>query len=568
MILQSLCNFYHRHDITLSPYGFEHQAIPFIVVINDKGDFVEIIDTRRLKGKHKVPESFLVPQTVKKTSRVTANLLWDVSEYALGVDFKNNPEKTGSQFEAFKSRLEPYREHSEVALLCRFLESLDEQNITSSEHWDEIKKSNPKVSFLLEGSDSLICQSERFTRLYIQKLGDDAGVISLPCLITGQKADIALLHPAIKYLHGAQSSGTNIVSFNSPAFTSWSKKQGVNAPVSKKAAFEYTAALNYLLANKEYHFRIGNITGVFWSEEQTDIGKHFREVFVDNPDSDDGAVEQAYERIQEINANKNHAFHVLGLAPSNARISICYWYRLSIAELQRALRLWHQDVEIVGMKTFGHPSFEWMLRCLCRGNKIKYLPDRYSTDLMGAVLTGAQVPHTIMMAVLDKVRKYKIRVNDAHVGLLKVCLNRKYRTEGRQDMQLKVRLDEQNCQPGYVLGRLFSVFERLQEEAHRSRLSATIASRYYSGASIRPQTVFNALFQLHIHHLRKLRNPGRVNNFRKMISDLMQKIDEIPSNLSSEQQSLFAVGYYHQRQSFYSSDKDMNADSEDSDEFE
>ena len=135
-------------------------------------------------------------------------------------------------------------------------------------------------------------------------------------------------------------------------------------------------------------------------------------------------------------------------------------------------------------------------------------------------------------------------------------------------MELKAALDEENAEVGYLLGRLFSMFERLQEEAHRSNLGSTITSRYYSGASTRPQSVFNALFQLHIHHLKKLRNPGRVINFKQMIGELLQQVETVPAYLNQEQQCLFAVGYYHQRQSFYVSKNKDNPDDEDLDEFE
>lgn len=233
--------------------------------------------------------------------------------------------------------------------------------------------------------------------------------------------------------------------------------------------------------------------------------------------------------------------------------------------------MWFSDLEIAGFEVFGRPSLERLLRSTCLKYKTKYLPDRLITDIMQAVLTGEKLPYSVMEALLNRIRTDKGKVSYNRASLLKAFLNRKFRIEGEHDMELQTVLDEDNSQPGYILGRLFSVFERLQEEAHRSNLSTTIASRFYAGANIRPQTVFSSLFQLHIHHLRKLKNPGREINFRKMIGELMQKINRIPTHLSSEQQSLFAIGYYHQRQSFYNSnknDKTVNATEEDANEFE
>ena len=74
------------------------------------------------------------------------------------------------------------------------------------------------------------------------------------CLVTGEEGPIAILHPSIKGVMGAQSSGASLVSFNAPAFESYGKEsardnqgQGRNAPVGKYAAFAYGAALNYMV---------------------------------------------------------------------------------------------------------------------------------------------------------------------------------------------------------------------------------------------------------------------------------------------------------------------------------
>src|SRR5262249_8225385 len=73
------------------------------------------------------------------------------------------------------------------------------------------------------------------------------------CLVSGDKAPVARLHPAIKGVWGAQSSGASIVSFNLDAFTSYGHEQGDNAPISEAAAFAYTTALNRFLERDSGH---------------------------------------------------------------------------------------------------------------------------------------------------------------------------------------------------------------------------------------------------------------------------------------------------------------------------
>ena len=60
-----------------------------------------------------------------------------------------------------------------------------------------------------------------------------------------------------------------LVSFNAPAFESYGKEQSYNAPVGKYAEFAYTSALNYLLAQREYTFSIGDSIIVYWAEAAT-----------------------------------------------------------------------------------------------------------------------------------------------------------------------------------------------------------------------------------------------------------------------------------------------------------
>lgn len=86
MILQALNELYERKRSDpdparrLPPFGFEEKQIPFVIEIDATGRLVQIKDTRETVGKRKVGRTFLVPQGVKKTSGVAANLLWDTAE--------------------------------------------------------------------------------------------------------------------------------------------------------------------------------------------------------------------------------------------------------------------------------------------------------------------------------------------------------------------------------------------------------------------------------------------------------------------------------------------------------
>lgn len=85
MILHALCEYYRRQEEELPPPGFERKAIPFVIVLDRDGRFVDIEDTRDGNNKRDKGRPFVVPQGVKRTSGVAANLLWDGLGYVLGV---------------------------------------------------------------------------------------------------------------------------------------------------------------------------------------------------------------------------------------------------------------------------------------------------------------------------------------------------------------------------------------------------------------------------------------------------------------------------------------------------
>lgn len=118
-------------------------------------------------------------------------------------------------------------------------------------------------------------------------------------------------------------------------------------------------------------------------------------------------------------------------------------------------------------------------------------------------------------------------------------------------------LDKTNINIGYRLGRLFAVLEKVQEEANPG-INATIRDRFYGAASSTPVAVFALLMKLKNHHLAKLENRGRAVSFEKLISEIISEINGFTPHLSLADQGRFAVGYYHQRQDFFTKKENSN----------
>jgi CRISPR-associated protein Csd1 len=161
MILQALKEYYERKaadpESDIAPEGWEKKEIPFIIVIDKGGNLIQIEDTREGEGKQKRAKTFLVPQGVKKTSGIAANLLWDVAGYVFGVDKNGNMERALKQKQTFIGRLRnELGDIEEIQSVIKFLENIIEDRLSKEESWQEIKETNPNLTFRIVNNGGLL----------------------------------------------------------------------------------------------------------------------------------------------------------------------------------------------------------------------------------------------------------------------------------------------------------------------------------------------------------------------------------------------------------------------------
>lgn len=561
MILQALKGYYDRKaqdpDSALAPKGFEVKEIPFIVVIDGNGALVQIEDTRSGEGKKKRAQSFLVPQGVKKTSGVAANLLWDSAEYVFGIDTKGKPKRVVEQHAAFKARLgELPKSDKGIQAINSFLSNVPFDKLEATSVWDEIKTSNPMMTFRLQGERELVCQRAPIIKSLQLEVGDNDAPNGV-CLMSGESDEIERLHPSIKGVWGAQTSGANIVSFNQRSFESYGKeqRQGENAPVGKAAVFAYATALNHLLGkDSKQRLQVGDTSTVFWSDAPDELENSFSDIFgeppKDDPDRNTRAVESLYRSVQTgafVTDSDLARFFVLGLAPNAARISVRFWQVGTVAEMAGRIRRYFDDLKIVhAPHEKPYLSLFRLLVNTAALGKAENIPPNLAGDTMRSILSGLPYPATLLQAAIRRIRA-EHEVNYPRAALIKALINR---NSGKEE--LKVSLDESNTNQAYRLGRLFAVLERAQERANPG-INATIRDRYYSSASATPSTAFPILMRLKNHHISKLENRGEAVNLEKLIGSIADGISSngFPHNFSLEDQGRFAIGYYHQRQDFF-----------------
>lgn len=565
MILQALNDYYARKatdpQTGLAPEGFELKAIPFVLVLDAAGQLLQLTDRREGEGKKREAKAQLVPQGVKKTSGIAANLLWDNAEYVLGITTRGRPERVAEQQVAFVKQItEAFGDAPEDSGLQAVLAFLKTHRVAALEKlsthpaWPEILESNPQFSFQLNTDSALVCQRPAVVAALQARNGAGDAVDGI-CLISGEPDAIERLHPSIKGVWGAQSSGANIVSFNLDAFSSYGKAQSFNAPIGKRAVFTYTTALNHLLVKgSRQRIQVGDASTVFWAEKSS--GAAFESAFLDfldpprdDPDRGTQAVASLYACVkagQSFTDDDEQRFHVLGLAPNAARIAIRFWHVASIRELECAFLLHFESLAIdrPAYETTAPLSLYRLLTSVAAQGKAENIPPNLGGDVMRAILKGQPYPETLMQGALRRIRA------EREISFPRAALLKAYLIRNLNDQEINVSLNLENTAPGYRLGRLFAALERTQERA-QGNLNASIRDRYYGAFSSTPVTVMPTLMKLKNHHLTKLPNRGEAMNLEKLFAEIIDGLADVPSRLSLPEQARFAVGYYHQRQSFF-----------------
>ena len=388
------------------------------------------------------------------------------------------------------------------------------------------------------------------------------------CLVSGELATIERLHAAIKGVWGAQTSGANIVSFNARAFESYGKteRQGENAPISKFAAFAYTTALNHLLAkDSRQRIQVGDASTVFWAEREDDLEAALSSVFgepvKDDPDANARIVKALYESVRSgkrIPASDENRYHVLGLAPNAARISVRFYHCLPLSELAERIVQYFDDLELVrGKNDIEYPSLFRLLTAVSVQNKADNIPPNLGGAIIDAIFAGPDVPYPSLWLnsavnrcrVLKRDDKFFQSSQRLCTAVIKACLNRIIRRSSSSEKEFEPMLDLANENTAYRLGRLFALLERIQESANPN-LNATIRDRYYGAASSTPVAVFTTLLRLKNAHLKKL-SVSQSIWFEKQLGEVLGPIADFPAHLALQDQGRFALGYYHQRQALF-----------------
>ncbi|PWI57575.1 type I-C CRISPR-associated protein Cas8c/Csd1 [Sulfoacidibacillus thermotolerans] len=598
MILQALYRHYQllqeREGDSMPGEEYSAADVSFDVHLNENGQIVAIIPHVNEKGKI-VKQKHIVPKQDKRTSGIKPYFLCDKAEYLFGSAIGMRDACREAMKSLWKEVLmDSGTESLEIHALMSFLnldnEQLSEQiqRLVDGNVLESLKSGGLCVlKFVPTGRflhrDPTI---QRAWENYYRKSSSDcesADEAKQICLITGDQipvSQIARLHPSIKNVVGAQSSGAAIVSFNVESFCSYGHEQSYNAPTSQKSAEAYGFVLNKLLADPNHNVRINDTTVVFWADSSTKreedwLVSLFQDVQqeAENSPMDEESmrtrVKSAVRHIRQgqkfsdtfHDLDTNTMFYVLGLSPNNARLAIRFWYTGTLGELGERVWSHYQDLSIIGLDR--SPTIRELLREIAVGHDWSNIPPNMEGQMLRSILLDLPYSRAVFAQLMNRIRaesddpkKGLYKIGAIRAAMIKAYLIRQLRVnKNTLEGEITMEINEQLPSVPYHLGRLFACLEKAQVSAQGQGLNATIRDRFWGAASATPANVFPRLLNLAQHHIAKDEEWGRVNDQR--IQEVMNALPpQFPKRLSLEEQGMFALGYYHQRQDLYTKKSD------------
>jgi CRISPR-associated protein Csd1 len=564
-VLEALNNAYERlaDRDDVPPFGYSNEKIGFLIALAEDGAPVGTpIDLREGEGKRRIAPLMAVPASFKRPGVTPRSFfLWDNTAFALGVTASESKD-AAARLAAFRERhLKELADSKDPGLLAllRFVKTWTPEHFATLGWPEDMKDQNIVFALESERRTNVRVHDRPAARALWSSLAAANEGGEAICLVSGDRAPIARLHPAIKGVWGAQSPGASLVSFNLDAFTSYGHDQGDNAPVSERAAFAYTTVLNKFLERDSRHrVQIGDASTVFWADASAAGVAEEAEALFGVLLGVDEEMQASKVRpiLEKIRAGRPLAeaapelaggvrFYVLGLSPNAARLSVRFWLEDDFGVITKNFARHLEAMRIAPPPKDENPSI-W--RCLIEAavqHKSENIPPNLAGEWLRAILTGARYPLTLQSTVLMRLRADK-DITALRVGILKSVLV----TRGEE---VPVSLDLENRDPGYLLGRLFALYEHVQTAALGRNLNSTIKDKFYGAAAATPRKVFTLLDKGSVNHLSKIakEKKGYAVSLEKQIAAIMDHFnpsaDPFPAFLTADQQSLFAVGYYHQK---------------------
>jgi CRISPR-associated protein Csd1 len=568
MILHELKALALREGLVDDP-AFESKPVPWIIVLDEDGSYQGLRDTYQdvplpegRKGKPKRQASmFTIPRRLGRTSKAVSDFLVDKSEYVLGIepDGKRSMEDLSTRRAMFTDLLRGASESAESRAglaASNFLGNEAERERCATELAERGYAGNDLFTFRVDGE--MLHDDVALREWWAQRTSGTE--IAEPqterqCLLCGRESKVVDKHDSLQ-IAGCVTSGVSLVTFNSAAFEKYGLERNDNAPVCRECMTAYVEGMRRLI-NARYidpgtgdafpvqNVRLsGDTTAVYWANIPDDLVGTLSELMY-APQKVRDLLHSPHRGQRSSGASDRFFCLVISGAQGRAMLRSMHTGRLD--ELEKNLAAFFDTIRLEGDR--GEPKpLGFLLRSLVLQGKLDRLPPRLAGEVFLGVLFGNKLPRLVLSAAIQR-NHAEQKVTPERAALLQL-----YFASHPQEEVPRMSLDIETKDAPYRLGRLLSAYEQLQRRAQGGNLNRTVVDRYFGAASTRPGTVFPQLVRLSQNHLGKLGQNG--GYYQGLITGIVDGIGSFPSMLTLEEQGRFALGYYHQRQTFYRSSKD------------
>lgn len=570
MMLRALYELAQREGLLDDP-DYEEKQVHFYANLDSDGRLLGLVSTLDEDNK---PAKIRVPRIPNRSQPGVPGFLFDKAEYVFGIggwDKKANrttkgPETLDLNTRSFMTLAEEvFAETADPAVgaVLGFCRRLAENRATAlaaraQEEWTGGENIAFRVGPSLEPVHSLPAVRRAWARRRAGpaapagRASDDTA--QYRCLVTGRLTTPHRLHDIIKRVQGALPKGAPLISFDKPAFVSHSLERGENAPISQAAAEGYVIALNHLLAEqrtpKRTHqggLRVGVDSILFWTQDKVDEWGDILSL-LEGPNKEEAreTLESPWRGL-DPGARDETPFYAVTLSGNAGRVVVRDWFQSCLGDAKASLRRYFDALALGQQSRKALPV--WRLLSSIQPPSKDDVHPALAARVARVALYGGSLPIELMRHALMRLR-VPPRDGKADPQLWPRCALIKAVLITHSNKELTVSLDPTKQDVPYLLGRLFAVLERLQGAA-LGDINATIRDRYFGAASSTPAVVFPRLLRLSVHHASKAEKLGGwLEGIKSQVINQLPAAG-LPNVLGLEAQGLFAIGYYHQRESFF-----------------
>lgn len=577
MILQALVDYYEAlvaKGKRIPPPGWEIVVVSYALEIDESGMLISVLPlkTPSPNGKKMIPRPMFLPERERNSSDTTACFLCDDRRYVLGIPESNEQKHIKKAQEAFEDSRTRYAKIlagtacKEATAISIFFESWETQKDRCREMIAQIE---PKENIVFLINNRYAHEVKELRNAWNEYHWNTVYTTEKRCMVTGNIESICRIHPSFNI-----PGGTNpkIVSFDeeSVSFCSYGKdgEQGLNVQIGNITASKYGNALKYLIQDAKHSFSVSGMKVVFWAEDANHVKEDIFEKIL-NPDNsvDDELLADVIPSILNgkgfnfdgVPCDPDNNFYILGLyASAKGRLGVRFFLFNSFGRLISNMKEHYDRLGIVfdnrNKRTYISP---WALLHETVNQKSNDDPlPQMAGDMLRAILINGAYPETLywrtimrIMATQDDKDNNIFKITRGRAAIIKAHLikNHKYKIEGE--------LMEEEKNTAYILGRLFSVLEEIQDAASDSTINVTIKDSFFNTACLTPMYAFARLLQLKNHHIKVIerKSYGYAINLEKKVTKLVNMLNNppFPSHQSIQEQGMFILGYYHQTQKRY-----------------